>query len=167
MQLEFLSLKETVPVVGFLSRALTRPDLLPQARKALARFERSKKHPDAAARAREVLEQFEAEGQQRAAKIATPAVPLDVREVEAPSGENQTFHNTIDTTSLEPHFRILVKALAEGRVIPFSAPASIFIVDTKAQTWTVKHFHQAMSYPDYSRRGLTTPIPTKKLILAA
>ena len=76
-----------------------------------------------------MLEQFEAEGQQRAAKIATPAVPLDVREVEAPSGENQTFHNTIDTTSLEPHFRILVKNVGLRTCDPFSALVVIFIAD--------------------------------------
>ena len=139
---EVFSLKETLPVVGFLRKALTRPYLLPQARKALVRFEKSRKNTDVAASAREVLKDFEARQQKTNQKIFRKARQIlkdyearqlttsqtaksgaehtpDEREAADHTLQYEPFRNTIDTTALEPHFRIVVKALAEGRVIPF------------------------------------------------
>jgi hypothetical protein len=118
---EVFSLKETLPVVGFLEKALAYPYLLPQARKALARFEKSKKHPDVAAGARKALEDFEAEQQRIATEGVKSVVGLEPGGDDAvsPTPHYEAFRNTVDTASLEPHFRIVVKALAEGRVIPF------------------------------------------------
>lgn len=124
---EVLSFKETVPVVGFLSKALTYPKLLAQARKALERFERSKKHPNVAAAARQALQDFATE--QEESINDTPSValsraiqitkPLELRKDHDTVDPGLPERNTVDPSSLEPHFRILIKALAEGRVIPF------------------------------------------------
>ena len=116
---EVLSLKETMPVVGFLSKALAYPNLRPQARKALARFERSKKHPEVAASSRRVLQDFAAEDEKKATELHRSVADSPQDDYRVSSLRYHPFRNTIDTTALEPHFRILVKAMAEGRVIPF------------------------------------------------
>ena len=114
---EVFSLKETPPVVGFLAKALAYPHLLPQARKALVRFEKSKKNPAVATSARIALQNFEDEQKQKELAVSGKLEPGIRGPVEPLPYE--TFRNTINTASLEPHFRIVVKAIAEGRVIPF------------------------------------------------
>lgn len=114
---EVFSLKETLPVVGFLAKALAHQHLLPQARKGLARFERSKKHPEVAAGARQALQKFEAEQKEKEAASSQKHAPGGL-EAAVPL-QYEAFRNTINTASLEPHFRMVVRAIAEGRVIPF------------------------------------------------
>ncbi len=117
---EVFSLKESQPVIGFLRTALTRPSLAPQARRALVRFEKSKKNTDVAASARAALGDFEA-SQTPTSEIARSGVdpgPRRSETIERARG-SEPFRNTVDTASLEPHFRIVVKGLVEGRVIPF------------------------------------------------
>jgi hypothetical protein len=132
---EVLGLKETVPVVGFLSKALAYPNLRPQARKALARFERSKKHPDVAASARRVLQDFAAEDEKKATELRRSVADSPQEEYRVSSLRYHPFRNTIDTTALEPHFRILVKAMAEGRVIPFLGAGVNFFSRPPDTTW--------------------------------
>ena len=90
---EVLSLKETVPVVAFLAKTLAYPNLLPQARKALARFERSKKNPQVAASARQVLQEFAAADQKKMTDSARSVVerPPEIPEVGGGSLQYQAF----------------------------------------------------------------------------
>ncbi|HEY6232924.1 MAG TPA: SIR2 family protein [Pyrinomonadaceae bacterium] len=110
---EVFSFKETLPVVEFLAKALDYPYLTPQARKALSRFEKSRKNAAVAASARQVLQDFEAKQQEAASLEIGPGGGRSA----APPVE--LFRSSIDPALLEPHFRIVVKGLLDGRVIPF------------------------------------------------
>lgn len=135
---EVLSLKESLPVVRFLSKVLNYPNLQPQARKALARFERSKKDREVAKLAGEVLQKADRQKLEESV-TSKSATKSELRSVSGPL-EFQPFSNTVDTASLEPHFRILVKAMTEGRVIPFLGAGVNLFTRSQETPWEVGKF---------------------------
>lgn len=136
--LEVLGRKETSAAVIFLEKALKYSALAAQAQKALTRIERSKKHPAVAAQARDVLERFSREQEHDSKKVRgeqQDESTLDPTRYKSTYEPRQSYRSDLTDSTLEPHFRAVVKVIAGGRVVPFLGAGVNFLNRSSEKSW--------------------------------